>query len=163
MRLIVPFLVMAVAGCVTSVDDEELDVETSTIESDLVTTCPGVDTSAGVTTYKGLAGSYQRYGLPAVGEPLSIRFTTTKDDPDAAGWYSGTKTGVTGWPVYYAGIFTTIADNPAIGAALNLDTNNDGKLDQTFFVLGLAHAYGKVSGICLVGANAPFLLTRVGF
>jgi hypothetical protein len=120
-------------------------------------------TRDGVTTYKGLTGTYQRLGLLGVDEPARLRLVATQDDPDAKGTFSGTFEDRTGALVPYAGRFAAIPDNPAIGAAFVLDTNSDGDYDKLYFVLAIRRSFGQVRGLCLEGADHPFLLSRTYF
>jgi hypothetical protein len=120
-------------------------------------------TRDGVTTYKGLSGTYQRLGLTEVDEPLKLKLLATKDDPDAQGTFSGTYTSANGQPAPYAGRFAALPDNPAIGAAFALDINSDGEYDKVYFVLAVRRSFGLVRGICLAGAQHPFLLSRSWF
>jgi hypothetical protein len=122
--------------------------------------CPGVTYAAGVPTYKGLAGTFQRVTPPAPGEPLRMKLVTTRDDPDAEGSFSGLETSETGLPAAFAGTFFAITDNPAIGAALGLDTDGDDQVDEVHFVLGVRRSFGKVTRLCLTGNETPFLMTR---
>ena len=147
-------LLLVVSACATaSPDDDSLDqlVANAPANPETVTGnyCPNV-TGSGVTTYRGLLGNFRRATTAVTGEPTQIYFAPVHDDPDAAGWY---------YSGFHAGSFRAIPDNPAIGAALALDTDGDGKLDQTFFVLGLARTT-TVTALCLVGANHPFELDR---
>lgn len=120
-------------------------------------------TRDGVTTYKGLTGMYQRLGLTGIEEPLRLSLLATKDDPDASGTFSGTYKTRAGSTASYAGRFAAIPDNPAIGAAFVLDTNSDGEYDNLYFVLAIRRSFGLVRGLCLAGADHPFLLSRTFF
>ena len=120
-------------------------------------------TRDGVTTYKGLSGTYQRLGLTAVDEPLKLKLVATKDDPDAQGTFSGTYKAASGSAAPYAGRFAALPDNPAIGAAFALDINSDGEYDKVYFVLAVRRSFGLVRGLCLAGAQHPFLLSRSWF
>lgn len=144
-------LLLAISACAAeSPDDEIVANAPPNAETVIGNYCPGV-TGSGVTTYRGLLGNYRRATAPVSGEPTQIYFVPAHDDPDAAGWYASG---------FRAGTFRAIPDNPAIGAALALDTDGDGKLDQTFFVLGLARATTAITALCLVGAGHPFELDR---
>lgn len=157
-------VVSAVAGC-TEIEDEtgreseELVVEVDW-ETQLAFYCPGIDRAAGVTTYRGLAGTYVRLGLPVAEEPYRLTLVTAVDDPDAIGTFAGLR-GL----VPYAGGFRAIPDNPAIGAALALDVGADGRYDETYFVLGLRRSFSgaTITGVCLTGREHPFLMTRTYF
>lgn len=162
-----PVLIIAAAlagGCAV-LDDDGDESDASLATADLATTpCPGIDTSSGVPTYRGLAGAYVRYSLPATGEPLRLSLVTTVDDPDAAGTFTGLRTTASGLPSTYHGTFRALADNPAIGPVLALDTTGDGVLDESYFVLGLARRItGAVSRLCLAGGAAPFVMIRSAF
>lgn len=130
-----------------------------TIDELVALHCPGVVYADGVQTYKGLTGTYRRVGAAPAGEPTKLVLFATKDDPDAQGTFTGTRAPATP----FGGRFAAIGDNPAIGAAMGFDTNSDGKFDQTTFVLGLRRAFGRVQGICLAGADKPYLMTRTLF
>jgi hypothetical protein len=156
-------VVSAVAGC-TEIEDE-IGAESEALigadwESQLAFYCPGIDRAAGVTTYRGLAGTYVRLGLPVAEEPYRLTFVTVVDDPDAIGTFAGLR-GL----VPYAGGFRAIPDNPAIGAALALDIGGDGRFDETYFVLGLRRSWSgaTITGVCLTGREHPFLMTRSYF
>ena len=119
-------------------------------------------TRDGVTTYKGLTGTYQRLGLTGEDEPLRLSLVATTDEPFTKGTFSGTyktRTGVAS----YAGNFGTLPDNPAIGAAFLLDTDSNGEYDKLYFVLAIRRSLGLVRGLCLAGADHPFLLSRSYF
>lgn len=119
-------------------------------------------TRDGVTTYRGLTGTYVRLGLTAIDEPLRLALVATHDDPDAKGTFTGTYASATGSSAY-AGNFGAIPDNPAIGAAFMLDTNGDHEYDKLYFVLAIRRSFGLVQGLCLEGANHPFLMARSYF
>ena len=158
------------SACATAASDEtelleELlattpDAPAPATQELVATHCPGVDHAAGVQTYKGLAGTFRRTQPAALGEPVRLTFATLRDDPDAEGTFGGTRIGANGFLQLYAGRFFAIGDNPAIGAAMALDTNGDGQIDTTHFVLGLTRAAGKITKLCLAGTTRPFLLTR---
>ena len=57
----------------------------------------------------------------------------------------------------------TLPDNPAIGAAFMLDTDSNGEYDKLYFVLAIRRSFGLVRGLCLSGADHPFLLSRSYF
>ena len=116
----------------------------------------------GVTSYKGMTGTYQRLGLTGIDEPVRLKLVTTQDEPDAKGTFTGTYKSATGVTAY-AGRFGAIPDNPAIGAAFLLDTNSDGEYDKLYFVLAIRRSFGQVAGLCLAGADHPFLLSRTYF
>jgi hypothetical protein len=120
-------------------------------------------TRDGITTYRGLTGTYQRLGLTAVDEPLRLSLVATQDDPFARGTFTGSYRTAAGGTAAYAGRFMAIPDNPAIGAALALDTNADGENDKLYFVLAIRRSFGQVRGLCLAGADRPFLLSRTLF
>ena len=134
-----------------------------TIDELVATHCPGVVYADGVKTYKGLTGTYARYGLSAAGEPLRFKLTAQKDDPDAIGTFTGTWTGADGLPVVYAGSFAALPDNPAIGAAIAFDIDAEQGYDKVYFVLGIKRSFGLVRGLCLAGAERPFLMSRTWF
>jgi hypothetical protein len=134
-----------------------------TIDQLVALYCPGVVYAAGVPTYKGLTGTYARLGLSANGEPLRVKLAAQKDDPDAYGTFSGTWTGNDGLPVVYAGRFAALPDNPAIGAAIAFDLDAEEGFDEVYFVLGIRRSLGLVRGLCLAGAERPFLLSRTWF
>lgn len=117
----------------------------------------------GVTTYKGLSGTYQRLGLTAVDEPVRLKLVATQDDPDANGTFTGTYKTATGSAAPYAGKFAALPDNPAIGAAFVLDTTSDGEFDKLYFVLAIRRSFGQVRRLCLAGAEHPFLMSRTYF
>jgi hypothetical protein len=145
-------LCAALAACV---DDPEL----SSVEQDVNFYCPGV-TTTGVQTYRGLTGTYVRLGLSAPGEPLRLSLVAEQDDTDARGTFTGLYTGENGLPASYAGRFGALADNPAIGAFLALDTNSDEAWDDSYFVIGITRSLGRVRALCLVGEGQPFQLSR---
>ncbi len=120
-------------------------------------------TRGGVTTYRGLTGTYQRLGLLAIDEPVRLKLVATQDDPDAKGTFTGTSRTATGATTPYAGRFAAIPDNPAIGAAFVLDTDSDGEYDKLYFVLAIRRSLGQVRGLCLAGADHPFLMSRTYF
>lgn len=126
--------------------------------------CPGADRAAGVPSYRGLAGTFTRLGLPAPGEPSKLSFAPTRDEPDAAGAFTGRVGTATGTTRPYAGAFRALPDNPAIGAVIGLDIGGDGTVDQTSFVLALRRSpLGTLTGLCLAGRDHPFLLSRTLF
>lgn len=116
----------------------------------------------GVATYKGLSGTYQRLGLTGVDEPVRLKLVATQDDPDANGTFTGTYRTATG-TAPYAGRFAALPDNPAIGAAFVLDTTSDGEFEKLYFVLAIRRSFGQVRGLCLAGAEHPFLMSRTIF
>ncbi|MBA3458866.1 MAG: hypothetical protein H0T46_02815 [Deltaproteobacteria bacterium] len=120
-------------------------------------------TRDGVTTYKGLTGTYQRLGLTGSTEPVRLKLLATQDNPDARGTFTGTYRTANGSTAPYAGRFAAIPDNPAIGAAFVLDTNSDGENDKLYFVLAIRRSFGQVRGLCLAGAEHPFLMSRTYF
>ena len=160
---------LALSACATAesdpVDEFLQDVDAAppvyepSIDELVALHCPGVIYADGVQTYKGLSGTYRRVGVAPAGEPTKLVLFAIKDDPDAQGTFSGTRAPAT--PI--AGRFAAIGDNPAIGAAMGFDTNSDGKFDQTTFVLGLRRSFGRVQGLCLAGADKPYLMTRTLF
>lgn len=121
--------------------------------------CPGIALT-GATTYRGVTGTYWRIGAPALNEPLRLTFVAERDDGDARGTFTGTRSNAAGLPELYAGRFGMIGDNPAIGAALSLDVGANGEYDDFYFVLGVRHAYGRVRALCLAGAERPFMMLR---
>ncbi len=143
----------AVLGACT--DEPEHD----SIAQDIDLYCPGVTTS-GVATYRGLTGTYVRLGLSQPGEPLRLSLVAERDDTDARGTFTGLYTSENGLPASYAGIFAALADNPAIGAILSLDIDENGEWDDTYFVLGVTRSLGRVRALCLAGAEHPFQLGR---
>ncbi|KAB2898356.1 MAG: hypothetical protein F9K40_11505 [Kofleriaceae bacterium] len=134
-------------------------------ETQLAFYCPGIDRAAGVPTYRGLAGTYVRLGLPAEDEPYRLAFATVVDDPEAVGTFAGLRGTASGTLGPYAGAFRAIPDNPAIGPALGLDVGGDGRYDATHFVLGLRRSLSgaTITRICLSGDEHPFLLVRTYF
>ena len=120
-------------------------------------------TRDGVTTYRGLTGTYQRLGLTAVDEPVRLALVATQEDPFAKGTFTGSYRTASGATVPYAGRFMAIPDNPAIGAAFALDTDANGENDKLYFVLAIRRSLGLVRGLCLSGADHPFLLSRTLF
>lgn len=166
MKPLILFAPLLIAACATEpdpVDNVEQDINFPPEEEldQLVLQYCGM-TRDGVPTYKGLTGTYQRLGLTAVDEPLRLTLLATQDEPDAKGTFSGTyktRTGV----APYAGRFGAIPDNPAIGAAFLLDTSSDGEYDHLYFVLAIRRSLGLVRGLCLSGADHPFLLSRSYF
>jgi len=126
--------------------------------------CPGVVYADGVTTYKGLAGTYARYTVPSRGEPTRFRLATTVDDPDAKGTFTGTwADDETGALTSHAGTFMAVGDNPAIGAAIGFDFTGDAGIDKVYFVLGLRRSWGVLNGLCLAGSETPIFMRRVYF
>jgi hypothetical protein len=157
------------AACTTEPDsvDEVAQQSTSSFTSEqeleqLVLQYCGM-TRDGVTTYGGLTGTYQRMGLTAVDEPVRLTLVATQDDPQAKGTFTGTYKTTTGSIAAYAGRFGALPDNPAIGAAFMLDTNADGDYDKLYFVLAIRRSFGLVRGLCLEGADHPFLMARSYF
>lgn len=126
----------------------------------MATYCPGIVTR-GAPTYRGLSGTYQYIGVPAAGEPWRLTLLAQHDDPDAAGTFLGTRVTEDGWLAGYAGRFAALPDNPAIGAVFAFDTDGDERWDEVHFVLGITRTFGLVRGLCLAGAEHPFLLARV--
>lgn len=120
-------------------------------------------TRDGVTTYRGLTGTYQRMGLTGVDEPLRLALVATQEDPYAKGTFTGTYKTAAGTTALYAGSFMAIPDNPAIGAAFALDTDGNGENDKLYFVLAIRRSFGLVRGLCLAGADHPFLMARTLF
>ena len=155
--------VLLLAACADEPDPNDDVARVSTeqeLEQEVLQYC--AMTRDGVTTYKGLSGTYQRMGLLALDEPVRWKLMATRDDPDARGTFSGTFDSSAGIAAY-AGRFAAIPDNPAIGAALVLDTNSDGEYDKLYFVLAIRRSLGQVRGLCLQGADHPFLLSRTYF
>jgi len=159
---------VCMVGCATEPEDgpqsDEL-AEAATPEAAatdrLVTLyCPGISRADGVPTYKGLTGTYQRFGTGDEGEPYRLVLVAAHDDPDARGTFTGTRIGPNGTLVPYAGAFAALPDNPAIGAVITLDIGDDGRWDQSMFVLGVSRWFGRVTGLCLAGATRPFLMSR---
>jgi hypothetical protein len=157
-------LFLVIAACATEpLDEASQDINFPPEEEldQLVLQYCGM-TRDSVTTYKGLTGTYQRLGLTGDDEPLRLSLVTTTDEPQTKGTFSGTyktRTGVAS----YAGTFGALPDNPAIGAAFLLDTNSDGEYDKLYFVLAIRRSLGLVRGLCLAGADHPFLLSRSYF
>lgn len=127
-----------------------------TIDELVALHCPGVVYADGVTTYRGLTGTYRRMGITPAGEISKLVLFATRDNPDAQGTFTGTRAPAT--PL--AGKFAAIGDNPAIGAAISFDFGADGQWDQVHFVLGTRRSFGRVAALCLAGADKPFLMTR---
>lgn len=121
--------------------------------------CPGVVYADGVTTYRGITGTYRRFDAALASEPTKLVLVAQRDDPDAVGMFTGTH--APGLP--FAGRFAAITDNPAIGAALSFDVGADGRWDEVHFVLGTRRAFGRVAALCLAGADRPFVMTRTLF
>lgn len=147
-------VLFALTACATEPEAEISQATTEQELDQLVLQYCGM-TRDGVTTYRGLTGTYQRLGLPAAGEPVRLTLVAMHDDPDAKGTFTGTFGAAS-----YAGRFGAIPDNPAIGAAFMLDTNSDGEYDKLYFVLAIRRAFGLVQGLCLEGADHPFLMAR---
>lgn len=165
MKHLVSIASLLLAACATEPTDEVAELAQDVVlppasEVDqLVLQYCGM-TRGDITTYDGFSGKYQRLGLTAVDEPTRLEFAATVDDPNAEGTFKGTyKTG-TGSTAAYAGNFAAIPDNPAIGAALALDFDDDLRYDKVYFVLALRRSFGVVRGLCLAGADRPFLLSR---
>src|SRR5688500_267653 len=131
----------------------------SSVEEWMAQYCPGIYTT-GVQTYAGLGGTYARVGVTVATEPVRLTLLATRDDGDAQGTFAGTYTSETGFLAGYAGRFSAITDNPAIGAVLALDVGGDGEYDHTYFVLGLRRSFGRVRALCLAGAEQPFMMMR---
>jgi len=136
-----------------------VEPELDEVEQNLTLECPGIVTE-GAQTYRGLTGTYQRLGLPAVGEPLRLTLLAERDESDAVGAYTGFYTSESGIAAPYVGRFAALPDNPALGAVLALDVDADGRYDQTYFVLGTTRSFGRVRSLCLGGGARPFLMTR---
>jgi len=153
-------LLVPVVACAASPDDTVADELASVAPAPpdpeaVAAACPGFD--AGASTYRGLAGTYRRFDAAAAGEPIALTFAPFHDDPDAVGTFAGTRAASL---AFYAGAFHALPDNPAIGAIIGFDTNGDGKIDQSLFVLGLRRsATGAIAGLCL-GGERPFAMTR---
>jgi hypothetical protein len=177
--VLVSALSLSLAACAAGDDDlaerplvddlaGRLDVplgaaEVESAKAGAIAQCPLVDTTAGVTSYRGLAGTYRRYGLVPAGEPTKLALSPVVDHPDARGTYTGLRATTTGWPAAIGGAFIALADNPAIGAVLALDTDGNTEPDTTYFVLGLhRNLVGQIDALCLLGA-APFQMTRSFF
>lgn len=156
-----------IAACTTEPDSvDEVAQETTfpseqELEQQVLLYC-GM-TRDGVTTYGGLTGTYQRMGLTGTDEPVRLTLLATQDDPQAKGTFTGTYKTATGAIASYAGRFGAIPDNPAIGAAFMLDTNSDNDYDKLYFVLAIRRSFGMVRGLCLQGADHPFLMSRSYF
>jgi hypothetical protein len=152
---------LLLAACAVDPADDELvqSVDEVPIDELVEKYCPGVVYADGVTTYRGLTGTYRRYGAAPAGEPTKLTLFAFRDDPDAAGTFTGTRAP----NAPFAGKFAAIGDNPAIGAAISFDVGADGVWDQTHFVLGTRRSYGRVAALCLAGAETPFLMTRTFF
>ena len=148
-------ILVAFTACATEPEAEVSQATTEQELDQLVLQYCGM-TRDGVTTYQGLTGTYRRLGLTVAGEPLRMTLVAPHDDPDAKGTFTATF----GAGTTYAGRFGAIPDNPAIGAAFMLDTNGDGEYDKLYFVLAIRRAFGLVQGLCLEGADHPFLLAR---
>lgn len=118
---------LALCAVLTACVDEPT---TNVVEQDIDLYCPGV-TTTGVSTYRGLSGTYVRLGLSAPTEPLRLTLVAERDDTDARGTFTGLYTGELGLPASYAGAFAALADNPAIGAIFALDVDSDGEWDET--------------------------------
>ena len=144
--------------CSACVDDEPPSLDETT--QDLASFCPGITTTGAPTLY-GLGGTYQRYGAPVAGEPVRLTLFALDDHGNATGTFFGTRATDTGLAAPYAGRFHALPDNPAIGAVLSLDTDSDGELDETYWILGISRSFGLVRGMCLSGAEHPFLLSRL--
>jgi hypothetical protein len=157
---LVPLIFTACATEPEPVDDVSQATTEQELEQQVLQYC--AMTRDGVTTYKGLTGTYRRLGLTAIDEPTRLTFVTTHDEPDAKGTFTGSYQTATG-AASYAGRFGAIPDNPAIGAALMLDTNSDGEYDKLYFVLAIRRSLGAVRGLCLEGADHPFLMARSYF
>ncbi len=168
-------VLLALPACTTTDHDELIDelaaaepvmpdysgkADGLTTEQLVAVHCPGVTYSAGVTTYKGLAGTYYRTTLAVQGEPVRLTLSPTHDDPDATGTFTGTRLNDNGLLASYAGNFSAITDNPAIGAAMGFDSDSDGQIDRVHFVLGLRRSFGRVVSLCLAGEETPFLMKR---
>jgi hypothetical protein len=145
-------------ACATDPADDELEqsLDEATIDELVAKHCPGVVYADGVTTYRGLTGTYRRYDVAPAGEPTKLTLFAFRDDPDAAGTFTGTRAP----NAPFSGRFAAIGDNPAIGAAISFDVGADGVWDHVHFVLGTRRSYGRVAALCLAGAETPFLMTR---
>ena len=142
------------------VDEEKADAANEpTIDELVAKYCPGVVYADGVQTYRGLAGTYRRFDVAPAGEPTKLTLFPLRDDPDAAGTFTGTRAP----NAPFSGKFAAIGDNPAIGAAIAFDVGADGVWDQTHFVLGMRRSFGRVAALCLAGAEKPFLMQRTLF
>jgi hypothetical protein len=167
MKLLVLIATIFMAACTTEPDPvdelaQEINFPPEEQLEQLVLQYCGM-TRDGVTTYKGLTGTYQRMGLTGVDEPVRLKLVATQTDPDAKGTFTGTYKTATPGTATYAGRFGAIPDNPAIGAAFLLDTNSDGEYDKLYFVLAIRRSLGLVRGLCLAGADHPFLMSRTIF
>jgi hypothetical protein len=160
-------LVMALGACATEPDPfEEASQEINfppEEELEILVRQYCAMSRDGVTTYKGLSGTYQRMGLTGIDEPVRLTLATTQDDPSVKGTFTGTYSTSTVGTASYAGRFGAIPDNPAIGAAFALDVNSDGEYDKLYFVLAIRRSFGQVRGLCLAGADHPFLMSRSYF
>lgn len=130
-----------------------------TIDELVARYCPGVVFADGVTTYRGITGTYRRSDAAATGELSRLVLVAQRDDPDAAGTFTAT----TAPFALTSGKFAAITDNPAIGAAISFDVGGDGAWDDLHFVLGTRRAFGRVAALCLAGPARPFMLTRTLF
>lgn len=161
--LIATLFITACAVEPESLDDVTQHVaaadDDSTFDELMATYCPGMSQTS-IPNYRGISGTYVRYGMTEPTEPLNITFRAERDDSDAVGTFSGLYTTESGLPASYAGRFSALPDNPAIGPALGLDVGGDGNFDHTYFVIGLRRSFGAVRSICLWGAQHPFMLTR---
>lgn len=145
--------------CSACVADEPASLDETT--QDIVSSyCPGV-AMTGAPSLFGLGGTYQRYGATVAGEPVRLTLFAMDDHGNATGTFFGTRATDTGLAAPYAGLFRALPDNPAIGAVLSLDTDSDGELDETYWILGLSRSFGLVRGLCLSGAEHPFLMARL--
>ena len=158
------FATLFITACATepeSVDEiaQELADESPTLEELMAQYCPGI-TPSGISDYRGISGTYARVGVTVPTEPVRLTLRAERDASDAVGTFSGIQTGANGLPASYAGRFSALPDNPAIGPVLGLDVGGDGAFEYTYFVLGLRRSFGVVRGICLWGSEHPFMLTR---
>jgi hypothetical protein len=161
LALIGPLLVTACATEPETLD--EVSQQSTEQELDQLVWQYCAMTRDGVTTYNGLTGTYQRMGLYGVDEPVRLSLTATDDEHYVRGTFSGTFRAPSGAITAYAGRYGALPDNPAIGAAFMLDTNSDGEYDKLYFVLAMRRSFGQVRGLCLEGAEHPFLLARTYF
>lgn len=153
-----------VTACATESDPlDDVSQESSEQQLDQLVWQYCAMTRDGVTSYAGLTGTYQRMGLLGVDEPVRLSLTEIPDEHYVRGTFTGTYKAASGAITPYAGRYGALPDNPAIGAAFMLDTSSDGEFDKLYFVLAIRRSYGQVRGLCLEGANHPFLLSRSYF
>lgn len=173
-------------GCVEPSTDDAIanlrDVATSTADElggeravgvlhlgDPIAECPGM-TQVGIEDYDGIVGYYTRFFPYVSDELITLRIRTVAHDPEWIG-VSGEYTATVQRDGLYAvegGTFLAVPNNPAIGPAIAFDIDDDGAVDELYWVLGATrNVFGNIDKLCVGksrsdGSGSPFLLYRLG-